>query len=89
MAKWLGAKRSCSQAGHANAWSQIRETVSILEISAEDAAPVLKTYLAQVPVVRPFFDVHQSRIRRILFSKRHGIQYSESSKLFLRYLSTS
>ena len=33
------------------------ETVSILELSAEDAAPVLKKYLAQVPVVRPFFDV--------------------------------
>jgi deazaflavin-dependent oxidoreductase (nitroreductase family) len=33
------------------------ETVRILELSAEDAAPVLKKYLAQVPVVRPFFDV--------------------------------
>ena len=33
------------------------ETVSIVELSAEDAAPVLKKYLAQVPVVRPFFDV--------------------------------
>jgi deazaflavin-dependent oxidoreductase (nitroreductase family) len=33
------------------------ETVKILELSAEDAAPVLKKYLAQVPVVRPFFDV--------------------------------
>ena len=33
------------------------ETVRIQELSAEDAAPVLKTYLGQVPVVRPFFDV--------------------------------
>jgi deazaflavin-dependent oxidoreductase (nitroreductase family) len=33
------------------------ETVRIVELSAEDAAPVLKKYLAQVPVVRPFFDV--------------------------------
>ena len=33
------------------------ETVAIVELSAEDAAPVLKRYLAQVPVVRPFFDV--------------------------------
>ena len=33
------------------------ENVRILELSAEDAAPVLKKYLAQVPVVRPFFDV--------------------------------
>jgi deazaflavin-dependent oxidoreductase (nitroreductase family) len=33
------------------------ETVRIVELTAEDAAPVLKKYLAQVPVVRPFFDV--------------------------------
>jgi hypothetical protein len=33
------------------------ETVRIVELSAEDAAPVLKKYLAQVPIVRPFFDV--------------------------------
>jgi deazaflavin-dependent oxidoreductase (nitroreductase family) len=33
------------------------ETVRIVEVSAEDAAPVLEKYLAQVPVVRPFFDV--------------------------------
>ncbi len=33
------------------------ETVVVVELSAEDAAPVLKRYLAQVPVVRPFFDV--------------------------------
>ncbi len=33
------------------------ENVRILELSAEDAAPVLKKYLTQVPVVRPFFDV--------------------------------
>jgi deazaflavin-dependent oxidoreductase (nitroreductase family) len=33
------------------------ETVRIVELSAEDAAPVLQKYLAKVPVVRPFFDV--------------------------------
>ena len=33
------------------------ETVSILELSAGAAAPVLQKYLAQVPIVRPFFDV--------------------------------
>ena len=33
------------------------ETVGIVELAAEDAAPVLKKYLAQVAVVRPFFDV--------------------------------
>jgi deazaflavin-dependent oxidoreductase (nitroreductase family) len=33
------------------------EIVKLQELPAEEAAPVLKTYLAQVPVVRPFFDV--------------------------------
>jgi deazaflavin-dependent oxidoreductase (nitroreductase family) len=33
------------------------DTVRIVELAAEDAAPVLKKYLAQVAVVRPFFDV--------------------------------
>ncbi|HEU4342287.1 MAG TPA: nitroreductase/quinone reductase family protein [Candidatus Binatia bacterium] len=33
------------------------ETVRIVELSPEDAAPVLKKYLARLPVVRPFFDV--------------------------------
>jgi deazaflavin-dependent oxidoreductase (nitroreductase family) len=33
------------------------ENVNILELSADEAAPVLRKYLTQVPVVRPFFDV--------------------------------
>jgi deazaflavin-dependent oxidoreductase (nitroreductase family) len=33
------------------------ETVSIVELAPEDAAPVLKNYLTRIPVVRPFFDV--------------------------------
>jgi deazaflavin-dependent oxidoreductase (nitroreductase family) len=33
------------------------ETVEITEVAASDAAPVLKRYLTQVAVVRPFFDV--------------------------------
>lgn len=33
------------------------ETVKIVELSPDEAAPVLKQYLVQVPVVRPFFDV--------------------------------
>ena len=33
------------------------ETVGIQELSADEAAPVLQKYLAQVPLVRPFFDV--------------------------------
>jgi deazaflavin-dependent oxidoreductase (nitroreductase family) len=40
------------------------EAVKILELSAEATAPVLREYLAQVPVVRPFFDVTpQSSLR--------------------------
>jgi deazaflavin-dependent oxidoreductase (nitroreductase family) len=33
------------------------ETVTIVELRTEEAAPVLKKYLAQVPITRPFFDV--------------------------------
>jgi deazaflavin-dependent oxidoreductase (nitroreductase family) len=33
------------------------ETVGIVELGAENAAPVLKNYLTRYPVVRPFFDV--------------------------------
>jgi deazaflavin-dependent oxidoreductase (nitroreductase family) len=33
------------------------ETVSIAELSPDEAAPVLKKYLSRVPIVRPFFDV--------------------------------
>jgi deazaflavin-dependent oxidoreductase (nitroreductase family) len=33
------------------------ETMTVEEITSEQAAPVLKRYLKSVPVVRPFFDV--------------------------------
>jgi deazaflavin-dependent oxidoreductase (nitroreductase family) len=33
------------------------EIVTIIELSPEVAAPVLKNYLSRVPVARPFFDV--------------------------------
>ena len=33
------------------------ETVGIIELAPSEAAPVLKKYLTDVPVVRPFFDV--------------------------------
>jgi deazaflavin-dependent oxidoreductase (nitroreductase family) len=40
------------------------ETVKIVELASDEAAPVLKKYLSQVPVVRPFFDVMpQSNLR--------------------------
>ena len=34
-----------------------RVTVPIEEVGAEQAGPVLKDYLAQTPITRPFFDV--------------------------------
>ena len=51
------------------------ETVSIVELAAEEAAPVLKRYLAQVPVVRPFFDVTpNSNLREFVAeSSRHPV----------------
>jgi deazaflavin-dependent oxidoreductase (nitroreductase family) len=33
------------------------ETVKLVELAPEEAAPILKRYLIRVPVVRPFFDV--------------------------------
>jgi deazaflavin-dependent oxidoreductase (nitroreductase family) len=33
------------------------ETVSVREVSADDAAPVLKLYVTRVPITRPYFDV--------------------------------
>lgn len=33
------------------------ETVKIVELAPEDAAPVLKKYINRIPIVRPFFDV--------------------------------
>jgi deazaflavin-dependent oxidoreductase (nitroreductase family) len=33
------------------------ETVRVVELGPEEAAPILKRYLIRIPVVRPFFDV--------------------------------
>jgi len=33
------------------------KTVAIVELRPEEAAPILKDYLTQVPITRPFFDV--------------------------------
>jgi deazaflavin-dependent oxidoreductase (nitroreductase family) len=51
------------------------EIVRIVEVPLEDAAPVLKKYLAQVPVVRPFFDVRpQSDIKEFVAeAPRHPV----------------
>ena len=32
------------------------ETVAIVELDRQEAAPVLKAYVARVPITRPFFD---------------------------------
>ncbi len=37
-----------------------RETVRVEELSAEERAPVLRKYLTEVPVTRPYFDVTPS-----------------------------
>jgi deazaflavin-dependent oxidoreductase (nitroreductase family) len=36
-----------------------RETVKISEVGPQESAPILRKYLRQVKVVRPFFDVTQ------------------------------
>ena len=33
------------------------ETVAIIEVGPEEAAPVLKHYVTEVPITRPYFDV--------------------------------
>ncbi len=33
------------------------ETVRIAELGPAEAAPILRRYVAQVPIVRPYFDV--------------------------------
>ena len=32
------------------------ETVAIVELGSEESAPVLKQYVTEVPITRPFFD---------------------------------
>jgi deazaflavin-dependent oxidoreductase (nitroreductase family) len=36
------------------------ETVKIVELGPEEAAPVLKRYVTEVPITRPFFDARPS-----------------------------
>jgi deazaflavin-dependent oxidoreductase (nitroreductase family) len=72
---WVRNARAAEQVALTR--SRRLETVRIEELSAEDAAPVLKKYLAQVPVVRPFFDVTPKSNCGILLPKRHDIQYSD------------
>ena len=34
-----------------------RETLEVVEVSPREAAGVLRTYIRQVPITRPFFDI--------------------------------
>jgi len=36
---------------------RISETVTIVELDPKESAPVLKEYLNQIPIVKPYFDV--------------------------------
>jgi deazaflavin-dependent oxidoreductase (nitroreductase family) len=51
------------------------ETVRIIELAPSEAAPVLKKYVTDVPVVRPFFDVTpQSDIKSFIAeAPRHPV----------------
>jgi deazaflavin-dependent oxidoreductase (nitroreductase family) len=50
--------RNVRVAGHVTLQRGARvETVSLHELGPHDAAPVLREYLATVPIVRPYFDV--------------------------------
>lgn len=53
--------RNARAAGHVTLTrGNLSETLSLIELSPKEQAPVLKRYLQQVPVVRPFFDVTAS-----------------------------
>jgi deazaflavin-dependent oxidoreductase (nitroreductase family) len=64
-ARWLVApSREVSWVKNARASGEVTlrrgrrtETVKLVELAPEEAAPILKRYLIRVPVVRPFFDV--------------------------------
>jgi deazaflavin-dependent oxidoreductase (nitroreductase family) len=52
---WVRNARSAGkvQLRHGSRW----RTAQITELSPKDAAPILKTYITQVRIVRPYFDV--------------------------------
>jgi deazaflavin-dependent oxidoreductase (nitroreductase family) len=49
--------RNARAAGHVTLRRGRRsETVALVELEPEESAPVLKQYVAEVPITRPFFD---------------------------------
>jgi hypothetical protein len=51
---WVRNARAAGVVGLSRAGRS--ETVRAVELSPEEAAPVLRDYLRQVPIVRPFFE---------------------------------
>jgi deazaflavin-dependent oxidoreductase (nitroreductase family) len=51
------------------------ETVSIEEVRPEEAGPVLKRYVAEVPITRPFFDARPDSPARVFAAEapRHPV----------------
>jgi deazaflavin-dependent oxidoreductase (nitroreductase family) len=51
------------------------ETVSIAELGPEEAAPILKQYITEIPITRPFFDVrpHSSLTDFAAEAPRHPV----------------
>jgi hypothetical protein len=52
----LGAQRRSRGPGDLQPWAA-HESVTIAELGPEEAAPVLKQYVTEIPITRPFFDV--------------------------------
>jgi hypothetical protein len=52
----LGAQRPRRGSGDPHPGGHT-ETVAIAELGPDEAAPVLKRYVTEIPITRPFFDV--------------------------------
>jgi deazaflavin-dependent oxidoreductase (nitroreductase family) len=52
---WVRNARAAGRVVLARGWHS--ETVAIRELPAAEAAPVLKRYITEVPITRPYFDV--------------------------------
>jgi deazaflavin-dependent oxidoreductase (nitroreductase family) len=51
---WVRNARAASQVTLSR--GRRSETVAIVELGSEEAAPILKQYITEVPITRPFFD---------------------------------
>jgi deazaflavin-dependent oxidoreductase (nitroreductase family) len=55
---WVRNARAAGRVVLARAWHA--ETVTIRELPPAESAPVLKRYITEVPITRPYFDVRPS-----------------------------